>query len=99
GGTVNMVQAAARARVKRFVHCSTVGVHGDSGRVPVNEDAPYKLPDFYCKSKLEGELKARDLFQQLGLAGSVFRPAGIYGPGDVRFLKLFRSIRKGTFFM
>jgi nucleoside-diphosphate-sugar epimerase len=99
GGTVNIVRAASRAGVGRFVHCSTVGVHGDTGRTPVTEEAPYKLPDFYCKSKLEGELKARELFQQLGLAGTVFRPAGIYGPGDLRFLKLFRSIRKGRFFM
>lgn len=98
-GAANMVRAAAKAGAKRFVHCSTVGVHGDTGRTPVTEDAPFKLPDFYCQSKLEGEQKARELFKQLGIPGVVFRPAGIYGPGDMRFLKLFKSIKKGQFFM
>ncbi len=29
----------------------------------------------------------------------MFRPVGIYGPGDTRFLKLFRSVAKGVFVM
>jgi nucleoside-diphosphate-sugar epimerase len=29
----------------------------------------------------------------------IFRPCGIYGPGDLRFLKLFRSIKKHYFIM
>lgn len=99
GGTRNMVEAAAAGGAGRFVHCSTVGVHGNTGKTRMNEDSRYHLPDFYCKSKLEGELAARELFEKLGLPGVVFRPAGIYGPGDRRFLKLFRGIAKGTFFM
>ena len=99
GGTRNMVEAAAAGGVGRFVHCSTVGVHGNTGRTPCNEDSRFHLPDFYCASKKEGELAARELFEKLNLPGVVFRPAGIYGPGDLRFLKLFRGISKGTFFM
>ena len=99
GGTGNIITAAASAGVKRFVHCSTVGVHGDTGRTPATEDSPFKAPDIYCQSKIEGELLARELFDKLDLAGSVFRPMGIYGPGDTRFLKLFRSIARGRFVM
>jgi nucleoside-diphosphate-sugar epimerase len=98
-GTVNAVEAAASAGVGRFVHCSTVGVHGNTGRTPLDEESRYHLPDFYCESKLEGELAARKLFEERNLPGVVFRPAGIYGPGDLRFLKLFRGIQKGTFAM
>ena len=98
-GTGNIITAAASAGVKRFVHCSTVGVHGDTGRTPATEDSPFKAPDTYCRSKIEGELLARELFDKLGLAGAVFRPMGIYGPGDTRFLKLFRSIARGHFVM
>ena len=35
-----IVEAAAAAGVKRVVHCSTVGVHGDVEHPPANEDAP-----------------------------------------------------------
>jgi len=96
-GVRNLVEAAADAGVGRFVHCSTVGVHGDTGRTPANEDTPFAPPDFYCESKLRGEELARDTFARRGLPGVVFRPLGIYGPGDTRFLKLFRGIARGRF--
>jgi nucleoside-diphosphate-sugar epimerase len=96
-GVRNLVEAAADAGVGRFVHCSTVGVHGDTGRAPAREDTPFAPPDFYCESKLAGETLARELFAKRGLPGVVFRPVGIYGPGDTRFLKLFRSIARGRF--
>lgn len=98
-GTGNVVEAAAEHGVRRVVHCSTIGVHGDTGRTPADEDSPFAPPDYYCQSKLEGELLARELFGKLGVEGVVFRPVGVYGPGDTRFLKLFRSIRRRRFRM
>lgn len=98
-GTRNVIEAAARSGVRRVVHCSTVGVHGDTGPDPVGEDAPFAPPDFYCASKVRGELLARELFERHRLEGVVFRPVGIHGPGDTRFLKLFRSVKRGRFVM
>lgn len=98
-GTRNVVEAAAQCRVGRVVHCSTIGVHGDTGKVPAAEDTAFAPPDHYCRTKLEGELLARELFDKLGIEGSVFRPLGIYGPGDTRFLKLFRGLKRGRFVM
>jgi nucleoside-diphosphate-sugar epimerase len=98
-GTENTVWAAARGGVRRFVHCSTIGVHGDTGKIPANEDAPFAPPDHYCVTKVQGELVARELFEKHRLEGVVFRPLGIYGPGDTRFLKLFRSLKRGRFVM
>jgi nucleoside-diphosphate-sugar epimerase len=85
--------------VRRVVHCSTIGVHGDTGRTPANENSPFAPPDYYCQSKLEGELLARELFRTLGMEGAIFRPVGVYGPGDTRFLKLFQSICRRHFRM
>jgi nucleoside-diphosphate-sugar epimerase len=98
-GTRNVIEAAAEHGVQRVVHCSTIGVHGDTGRTPANEDSPFAPPDYYCQSKLEGELLARELFETRGVEGAVFRPVAVYGPGDTRFLKLFRSIYRGRFRM
>jgi dihydroflavonol-4-reductase len=90
----DVVDAAARAGVRRVVHCSTVGVHGDVEHPPANEDAPLKPGDIYQVTKLEGERLARDAGSRLGVEVTIVRPTGIYGPGDRRLLKLFRGIAR-----
>lgn len=97
-GTRHLLEAAAAAGVGRFVHCSTVGVQGEIEDPPADEDYRFQPGDHYQQSKLEGELLARDAFAR-GLPGAVVRPVGIYGPGDTRFLKLFRPISRGRFVM
>ena len=89
-GTRYLLEAAARHRVERFVHCSTVGVHGDVKEPPATEESPYAPADIYQRTKLEGELLAREFAAQNGLALTVVRPTAIYGPGDMRLLKLFK---------
>jgi nucleoside-diphosphate-sugar epimerase len=90
-----IVEASARAGVRRVVHCSTVGVHGDVEHPPANEDAPLKPGDVYQVSKLEGERLARETGLRLGIDVTIVRPTGIYGPGDQRLLKLFRGVARG----
>ncbi len=97
-GTGNLLDASMAASVKRFVHCSTVGVQGHISHPPAKEDAPYNPGDYYQTSKMEGELLALDYYKK-GLPVVIFRPVGIYGPGDTRFLKFFRHIAKGSFRM
>ena len=89
-----IVEAAARAGVKRVVHCSTVGVHGDVEHPPANEEAPLRPGDIYQETKLEGEHLARDAAARLGIDVAIARPTGIYGPGDRRLLKLFRGVAR-----
>ena len=94
-GTRNLLEASKEAQIKRFIHCSTVGVQGEIKHPPAKEDDPFNPGDYYQESKLEGELLALNFFKKEGLPGVVFRPVGIYGPGDMRFLKMFKLIRKG----
>jgi nucleoside-diphosphate-sugar epimerase len=91
----DVIEAAAHAAVKRVVHCSTVGVHGDIEHPPANEDAPLKPGDIYQQTKLEGEELARDTAARTGIEIVIARPSGIYGPGDRRLLKLFRGVVRG----
>lgn len=98
-GTKNILEAAWAAGVKRFVHCSTVGVQGEIKNPPAKETHPYNPGDYYQESKMDGEILALDFFKSKELPGVVFRPVGIYGPGDKRFLKLFRYIYNGKFRM
>jgi nucleoside-diphosphate-sugar epimerase len=97
GGTEHVLKACVSEGVSRMIHCSTVGVHGEVV-VPADENAPFASHDVYQDSKLDGELLARK-YIDAGLPGCIFRPVGIHGPGDMRFLKLFRTISNGSFRM
>ena len=92
-----LIEAAAEAGARRFVHCSTVGVHGDIEHPPASEDAPLGPGDIYQETKLEGERIAREAAQRTGLAVTIARPSGIYGPGDRRLLKLFKGVARRRF--
>ncbi len=92
-----VIEAAASAGVRRVVHCSTVGVHGDVEHPPANEDAPLKPGDVYQQTKLEGEQVARDAGAKTGVEVVIARPTGIYGPGDRRLLKLFAGVARRRF--
>ena len=96
-GTDNLLQEARTAGVRRFVHCSTGGVHGHIEHPPANEDAPLAPGDIYQVTKLEAEELARRTGDGGGLEVVIARPIGIYGPGDTRFLKMFRGIARGRF--
>lgn len=96
-GTRALLDAALAAGVTRFIHCSTVGVHGHVEHPPADEDAPLAPGDIYQETKLEGERLARSVGASGDMEVVVARPAGIYGPGDTRFLKLFRGISKRRF--
>jgi len=98
-GTRNMLRASLDAGVRRFIHCSTVGVHGHIEKPPADENAPYNPGDVYQRSKCEAEREALRYYEEHGLPVTVIRPAGIYGPGDLRWLKLFRSIAGRRFVM
>ncbi len=89
--------AAAIPGFKRFVHVSTMGVHGHIENPPANEDSPYGPGDLYQETKLEAELWLRDFARKNKLSMSVIRPTGIYGPGDRRLLKIFKMAQWPVF--
>jgi len=96
-GTTNMLNAAEQVGVTRFVHCSTIGVLGHIDAPPATEDAPYNPCDDYQYSKMLGEKIVLEYARQGRVPATVVRPASIYGEGDLRLLKLFRSIKRGLF--
>jgi nucleoside-diphosphate-sugar epimerase len=93
----DVIEAAAGNGVRRVVHCSTVGVHGDIEHPPADEDSPLRPGDIYQVTKLEGERVARETGERSGIEVVIVRPTGIYGPGDRRLLKLFRGVARGRF--
>jgi dihydroflavonol-4-reductase len=96
-GTRHVLEAARAAGARRVVHCSTGGVHGHIANPPANEDAPFNPGDVYQDTKLEAEQAAREFGKTTGFDVVVARPIGIYGPGDTRFLRMFRGLARGKF--
>ena len=86
-----LAEAAVRNETfKRFVHVSTVGVHGHITDPPADETYRFAPGDVYQNTKAEAELWIREFARQRRLSVSVVRPAAILGPGDQRLLKIFR---------
>ncbi len=92
--THHMAEAAlAQPDFKRFVHVSTMGVHGHIDKPPATEDYRFAPGDKYQETKVEAELWIRDFSSTRSLPLTVVRPAAIYGPGDRRLLKVFKMAR------
>ena len=96
-GTRNVLEAAAKRNVLKFVYCSTQGVHGHVSNPPGDENSPISPADYYQQTKYEGELVVHEFMKQ-GMNAVIIRPTAIYGPGDPgRFLMIFRWAKKGYF--
>ena len=96
-GTKNVLESAFNHKVKKFIYCSTCGVHGNIDNPPGGEDAPIQPADYYQRTKYEAEPIVNEYYKK-GLKTVILRPAAIYGPGDPeRFYMIFKRVAKGSF--
>ena len=95
--TLSLLDAARNAGVKRFVHCSSVGVIGDVEHPPADESTECHPTNIYERTKLEGEREVLAFFRRTAFPVVVVRPAWVYGPRCPRTAKLIRTISKGRF--
>jgi nucleoside-diphosphate-sugar epimerase len=98
GAILSLLEAAREAGVKRFVHCSSVGVIGDVENPPADETTDCHPTNIYERTKLEGEREALAYCRRTSFPVVVMRPAWVYGPRCPRTSKLMRTISKGRFF-
>lgn len=88
-GAVQLMDAAHKAGVKRFVYTSSravygniLGDHAHPSYKPVTEDHPLDAHSVYDATKLAGEMMGRN-YAKLGLEFVALRFATIYGPGKL----------------
>jgi len=96
-GTECVLNAGARAGIRRFVLCSTAGIYGQSLSGITSEVAPARPWNGYERSKHAAEERLRQRAAELGIEYVILRPAVVYGPRDDRLLKLFRAAARGRF--
>jgi nucleoside-diphosphate-sugar epimerase len=100
-GIENLLEAADDSGVRRFIHCSSTSVYGLFPKSPTTETSPF-VPihgDLYQESKLAAEERVNAYGSDGKLGTTIFRTTGVYGPGDLRFLKLFKAIALQRFAM
>ncbi|MBM3131035.1 MAG: NAD-dependent epimerase/dehydratase family protein [Chloroflexi bacterium] len=90
GGTLNLLRAARDVNAARFIHLSTINVHGMPPPRDAHADSPLvgaqfncaRTSDFYSISKAEGERAAWQFARENKIALTVIRPGCTYGPGS-----------------
>jgi nucleoside-diphosphate-sugar epimerase len=96
-GTRIVLEESIRVGARKFVYCSTQGVHGHIENPPGDESSPIAPADYYQQTKYEGEL-VLDEFKDQPIEFTILRPTAIYGPGDPeRFVMIYRRAKKGFF--
>jgi dihydroflavonol-4-reductase len=92
-----LLDAAVRRGVRRFVYGSTIQIYGSASQGELDEESAPRPENIYGVTKLEAERVTAEFSSQIEIC--VVRISETYGPGDLRLLKLFRAIDRGTFVM
>jgi dihydroflavonol-4-reductase len=83
-------EAYKKSNFKRFIHISTMGVHGHIENPPGDETSPFSPGDLYQETKAEAETWLKQFGEETKLPYTIIRPTAIFGPGDKRLLKVFK---------
>jgi UDP-glucose 4-epimerase len=81
GGTLNVLEAAVRARVRKVVYASSASVYGAADAFPTTErHHPYNNRTLYGAAKVMNEGMARSFREMYGLPSVGLRYFNVYGP-------------------
>lgn len=96
-GTEILLETALAAGVRRFVHVSSITVHGVDIQGSADETAPLRGgTDPYSRTKVAGELALQQMIKHKNAPVTIVRPGLIYGPRDTNsFARFARLIEQG----
>ena len=80
GGTLNVLEAARRAGVRRVVFASSTALYGDHTALPLREELPPRPLSPYAASKAAGEMYCAAFRTSYGLPAVALRFFNVYGP-------------------
>lgn len=81
-GTLNLLNAAREAKVKRFVYASSSSVYGDTPLLPKREDMTPNPQSPYAVTKLTGEYYCSVFYKVYGLPTVSLRYFNVFGPNQ-----------------
>ncbi|PYV19200.1 MAG: hypothetical protein DMG21_02305 [Acidobacteria bacterium] len=100
-GTENILWAAARARVQRVVHLSSIAVFGMPAEGEITDRSPRGTSgDPYADSKYDAEVAVERYGRERGLPVTILRPSAVYGPGSTHWSVIpLKRIQRGKYFL
>ena len=81
-GTLRLLEAARRARVRKIVASSSAGIFGELRTLPIREDHPVEPDSPYGASKLCMEKECLAFAKLFGLEAVCLRYFNVYGPNQ-----------------
>jgi NAD dependent epimerase/dehydratase len=78
--TLNLLEAAHRVRVERFVHTSTSETYGTAQYTPIDEKHPPRAQSPYAASKIAADRLVESYHLSFGIPAAIIRPFNTYGP-------------------
>lgn len=79
-GTLNILEACRRHKVKRVVVTSTSEVYGTAQAIPMKESHPLQAQSPYAATKIAADQLALSYYRSHGVPVVVLRPFNTYGP-------------------
>lgn len=79
-GTLNVLEGARAAGVRRVVHTSTSEVYGTPAEVPIRETHPLNAQSPYAATKVAADQLALAYHRSFDLPVTILRPFNTYGP-------------------
>jgi NAD dependent epimerase/dehydratase len=81
-GILNLLEAARRAGVERFVHTSTSETYGTAQYTPIDEKHPVHGQSPYAASKIGADKLAESYHLSFEVPVATLRPFNTFGPGQ-----------------
>jgi nucleoside-diphosphate-sugar epimerase len=81
-GTLNLLEAAREAGVRRFVYAGSSSAYGNTVELPKREAMPSMPLSPYAVAKLAGEHYVKIYHQVYGMETAAFRYFNVFGPGQ-----------------
>ncbi len=78
-GTLNVLEACVKHKIKKLVYSSSASVYGDAVEIPMTEEHPYNNKSFYGATKIAGEHMLVAFHNRYGLPYVGLRYMNVYG--------------------
>ena len=79
-GTLNVIQAAQKNKIKKIIHTSTSEVYGNAQRIPITENHPLVGQSPYAASKIGADQIAISMSKSKNIPIIIIRPFNTFGP-------------------